>query len=152
MKKTRKIHIFSPIGKKCAYFFPNWLKIYTIATIKGWKPLIIINFHSGQKYKSRRGGGKNMIFKFNIHPCLLVFWAGVDNPLQFLLQNQALTSLIFFKGLAVDFQDITILQYYALTTLIFFKGLVVEFQDITVLQYIICITPLKKYNILPFFF
>ena len=35
MKKGEKMHIFSPIGKKYAYFFPNWLKIYKIT--KAWK-------------------------------------------------------------------------------------------------------------------
>ena len=51
MKKGEKIHIFPLIGKKYAYFFPNWLKIYKIVTKKGWHffacsahTLIIIKF------------------------------------------------------------------------------------------------------------
>ena len=89
MKKGGKIHIFSPIGKKYAYFPPNWLKIYKIAqkSLKifacGAQPLIISNF-IGQKYKSRRGGGKNMNFKFGIHPCCLhMFWQTWDKFIPF---------------------------------------------------------------------
>ena len=26
-----EMHVFPPIGKQVAYFFPNWLKIYKIA-------------------------------------------------------------------------------------------------------------------------
>ena len=33
-EKGGEMHIFSPVGKKYAYFFPNWRKIYKIAQKK----------------------------------------------------------------------------------------------------------------------
>ena len=30
-EKGGEMHIFSPVGKKYAYFFPNWLEVYKIA-------------------------------------------------------------------------------------------------------------------------
>ena len=60
--KRGEMHIFSPIGKKYAYFFPYWHKIYKIAQKKGWKyfacdvhPLFIIN--CGGKNINQEGGG-----------------------------------------------------------------------------------------------
>ena len=36
-EKGGEMHIFSPISKKYAYFFPNWLKMYKIAQKKAEK-------------------------------------------------------------------------------------------------------------------
>ena len=44
MKKGEKMHIFSPIGKKYAYFFPNGLKIYKLQK-KAWKFLPAARTH-----------------------------------------------------------------------------------------------------------
>ena len=70
MKKEGKIHIFSPFGKKYAYFFLNWLKIYKNAK-KGWKffdcgvHLPQCNtFNLGKYYESGRAG----CIKFRISP------------------------------------------------------------------------------------
>ena len=66
MKKWGKIHIFSPIRKKYAYVFPNWLKIYKIAK-KGEKTLnIFYEDISIEKW----GGGKNVNLKFDMHPLI----------------------------------------------------------------------------------
>ena len=63
MKKRGKMHIFPPVGKKFAYFFPNWLNIYKITK----KSLIFRlqrashhykKYHLGKKYESRKGGQK----------------------------------------------------------------------------------------------
>ena len=52
--KGEEMHIFSPIGLKL--------------TLSSAQPLIIINLF-GEIYQSKKGeGGKNMNFKFNIHP------------------------------------------------------------------------------------
>ena len=78
MKKGEKIHIFSPICKKYAYLFLNWLIIYKI-TKKGLKifacvahpPIVIISF--GEKiWFKKGGGGQQYEFKFNIQPCVTV--------------------------------------------------------------------------------
>ena len=60
-----EMHIFSPTGKKYAYFPQNLLKIYKIATKKRLKnfplwraPPHYINLVWGKKYKSRRGVAK----------------------------------------------------------------------------------------------
>ena len=70
MKKGEKMHICSPIGKKYANFFPNWLKIYKI-TKKGLKILacgahqpIVINLLWGKNMiQERVGGGQKYEFQ-----------------------------------------------------------------------------------------
>ena len=58
-----EMHIFSPIGKKNAYFFPNWLKIYKIAQkmLKFFRlrraPLILFNFIWGKNINQEGGRG-----------------------------------------------------------------------------------------------
>ena len=64
MKKGGKKHIFSPIGKKYAYFFPNWLKIYKIEQKKVDK---VDNFIRGTII-NQEGGGQKYEYEFNIHP------------------------------------------------------------------------------------
>ena len=74
-EKRGKMHIFSPIGKKYAYFFPNWLKIFKMAK-KGWK--FYIKSHLGKNIK-KGGGGKiwisNLIYihPWYCHKCLLFY-------------------------------------------------------------------------------
>ena len=55
MKKGGEMHIFSPIDKKYAYFFPQLTTNLQNSTKKSLKNLyiIIIKFHLGKKYKSR---------------------------------------------------------------------------------------------------
>ena len=69
-KKMGKMHIFSTIGKKYAYFFPNCLRIYKIAKKEkcGAHPLLTIYFTWGKNINPKGGEGQNMNFKFNIHP------------------------------------------------------------------------------------
>ena len=64
MKKGGK-YIFSPQLVKSMYIYPNWLKIYKIATKKGWQifacgaqPLIIINLIWGKNIIQGGGGPK----------------------------------------------------------------------------------------------
>ena len=66
MKKGDKC-IFSPHLINSMHNIP-WLKIYKIA--KKRLEFFIINY-LGKKYKSR-GGGKNINFKFNIHPWMCI--------------------------------------------------------------------------------
>ena len=61
-EKRGKMHIFSPIGKKYAYFCPNWLE-----SIQNWKKKAE-HFWNWGKNKNQEQKGKNMNFKFNIHP------------------------------------------------------------------------------------
>ena len=77
MKKGEKMHIFSPIGKKYEYFFPNWLKIYKISQKKGCNFFRLRRAHhqisfGEQKYQSRReGGGQKYEFQILNTPLLL---------------------------------------------------------------------------------
>ena len=74
MRKGGEMPMFSPIGKKYAYFFPNRLIIHkNEKNAENFSPAAHTPHYNkcqlGKKYKSRRGGGgKNMNFKFNIHP------------------------------------------------------------------------------------
>jgi len=43
----------------------KWLKMFRLRRA----PLHYNKFHLGKKYKSRKGGGGKMNFKFKIHPC-----------------------------------------------------------------------------------
>ena len=65
MKKGGEMPIFSPIGKKYAYFFPNWQQIYKIAQTKpekfakfacGTHPLFISNFIWGKNINQDGAG------------------------------------------------------------------------------------------------
>ena len=68
-KKGGKIHIFSLIGKKYAYYFPNRLKICKIANEKAENfrlrhaPPHCNQFQLAKKCKSRRGGGQKYEFQ-----------------------------------------------------------------------------------------
>ena len=66
-------------SRHCAYItysVKTWfLKILSVAEVgRGFynaariPPPHYIKFHLGKTFKSRGGGGKNMNFKFNIHP------------------------------------------------------------------------------------
>ena len=70
------MHIFPPIGKKYAYFSPNWLKIQNCKK-KGWQfstcgaqPLIIINFNWGKNINQEGWGAK---YEFQIYKYTLQF-------------------------------------------------------------------------------
>ena len=75
MKKGEKMHIFPPIGKKYAYFFPtNWLKIYKIAPQKSEK-FIKYNYFIWGKKSGRGGGwGKKLIQNLIYTPDLLLVY------------------------------------------------------------------------------
>ena len=63
MKKGEKMHIFPPIGKKYAYFFPNWHKIYKITKKRLKIFAIVINFLWGKNMIQERGGGAKYEFQ-----------------------------------------------------------------------------------------
>ena len=67
MKKVGGKHIFPSIGKKYAYFPPNWLKTYKVAKNKAeiLSPAARTpynKFNLGKKYQSRKGGGAKYEF------------------------------------------------------------------------------------------
>ena len=65
-QSVKSIHIFYPIDSTFTKLQQKRLKILAC----GAQLLIIIHFIWGKNINQEGGGGKNMIFKFNIHPCV----------------------------------------------------------------------------------
>ena len=76
MKKGDKYIFFPHLVKSMHILPPIDLKYTKLQEKTVWKlhatPFHYNKFQLGQKYKSRRGGSKNMNFKFNIHPCMII--------------------------------------------------------------------------------
>ena len=63
-KKMGKMHIFSTIGKKYAYFFPNCLRIYKIAKKENAARTPSLQYISlGEKISIQKGGGAKYEFQ-----------------------------------------------------------------------------------------
>ena len=62
------MHIFPYLTKILQSSTKKNLEIFCLRRV----PTHYIKFYLGQKYKSRRGGGKNMNFKYNLNPCFIL--------------------------------------------------------------------------------
>ena len=131
------------IGKKWAYFSPNWLKIYKIAK----KRLNIFHlrrappqynrFNLGKKYISGRGG-KQINFKFNIHPALhtRIYKERKESSLNF---YKTLTFvlikdfLVFQPGGTVGWSSNHLIFILLYTTIVYFSKLF-RYSDFTLMS------------------
>ena len=107
------MHIFPPIGKKYAYFSPIDLKYTKLQKMSENFPPHYIIFQLGKKYKTKKGGGgKNMNFKFNIHPCICE-----DQPVWLHLISSYFTFDLNFEGVSFRLQIILYLSLVHLPSL-----------------------------------
>ena len=112
-EKRGKCIFFSQLVKSIHIFYSIDFKVYKITFFRLRRaPLILITFSCGKNINQERGGGKNMNFKFNIHPwCWYIFnmelmkfcdainikgvkWKSDNKLMQLITKNQIKTRMI----------------------------------------------------------